>query len=162
MGSVFFIETTKKEKDVLICRLAEFFFLQKNTVQIITSGINRQRELDSLLWTFSKESFVPHKIINAEPAEPLLDPVVISLSEFHLFSITIFDSSVSPSSISDKKTSIIFVVKDDSELLNQSREIWKTVKASNIPVYHIKNSDFESIENELKDQLFTNKRGLNV
>jgi DNA polymerase III subunit chi len=149
MGTVFFIETSKNEKDLLIYHLAEFFYQQKDTVQIITAGVNRSREIDTLLWTFTKESFVPHKIRQSESTESLLDPVVISFSEFNSFTIIIFDISVQASSISANKTSIIFVVKDDADLLNQSREVWKEVKTSGFHVYHIKNPDFESVKNEL-------------
>jgi len=77
MGAAFFIETSKGEKDVLICKLAEYFCNHHQSAQIITGSINRAKYLDRLLWIFNRESFVPHKILDRVSDQPIIEKIIV-------------------------------------------------------------------------------------
>ena len=70
---------------VVAARIAEKAMLQSRHVYINTADEDQSRRLDELLWTFSQNSFVPHRIIDADSgpacAEPVLIGADVALSE---------------------------------------------------------------------------------
>jgi len=84
MGAAFFIETSKGEKDVLICKLAEYFCDHHQSAQIIKGSINRAKYLDRLLWIFNRESFVPHKILDRVSDQPIIEKIIVRSSAIYL------------------------------------------------------------------------------
>ena len=50
-----------------VCRLTEKAYLRGMSVAILAPGADDIRALDDLLWTFSDQSFVPHKVCATEP-----------------------------------------------------------------------------------------------
>lgn len=64
------------DKLPLVCNCTERHYRQGETVAIYTSDQTEAAELDSLLWTFRQNAFIPH--VRLEKAEdPLIEPVVI-------------------------------------------------------------------------------------
>ncbi len=51
-----------KQRWVFACRLAEIAYLKNLSVDIVAETAADAQSLDDLLWTFSDNSFVPHKI----------------------------------------------------------------------------------------------------
>ena len=62
---------------VVAARIAEKAMLQSRHVYINTADEDESRRLDELLWTFSQNSFVPHRIIDADSAPTSAEPVLI-------------------------------------------------------------------------------------
>ncbi len=65
-----------EDKLPLVCDLTARHFEQRQAVAIRAGGPQEAEELDSLLWTWRQNSFVPH--VRLEQAEPeFMEPVVI-------------------------------------------------------------------------------------
>lgn len=60
------------------CRLAEKAYLLDNTVHIHTATQADAARLDDLLWTFRKDSFLPHELLR--DGHPPASPVTIGFS----------------------------------------------------------------------------------
>jgi DNA polymerase IIIc chi subunit len=139
MGAAFFIETSKGEKDVLICKLAEYFCDHHQSAQIITGSINRAKYLDQLLWIFTRESFVPHNILDQVSDQPIIENIIVCSSAIYLskFHNAIFDDKIDLAFMAEKERSITFVIRDDQAKLDESRAIWKEAKKNGISTQHI-------------------------
>lgn len=61
----------------LACRIADKALQQNQHVFINAESPDESARLDELLWTFSQGSFVPHRVIDANAAEPFAEPVLI-------------------------------------------------------------------------------------
>jgi DNA polymerase IIIc chi subunit len=139
MGAAFFIETSKGEKDVLICKLAEYFCDHHQSAQIITGSINRAKYLDQLLWIFTRESFVPHNILDQVSDQPIIENIIVCSSAIYLskFHNAIFDDKIDLAFMAEKERLITFVIRDDQAKLNESRAIWKEAKKIGVSTQHI-------------------------
>lgn len=58
------------------CRLAEKAVRQGNNVMLLTEDETASDEMDTLLWVFAPQSFVPHSVLGKGDSEQV--PVVIS------------------------------------------------------------------------------------
>lgn len=65
----------------LACRLAEKAVAQKLDVLINTADPGESTRLDSLLWTFSQGSFLPHRRLGDETRPDENEPVLIGCGE---------------------------------------------------------------------------------
>ena len=75
----FYVLTNKnsqQERFHFACRLVEKAVKQGNRVLIATDDEQSSENINTLLWSFSPESFVPHAIVGSEAAQTA--PVVIS------------------------------------------------------------------------------------
>ena len=63
-----------------ICRITEKAMRAKNHVFINLTNEEDAHHLNQLLWTFSQGSFIPHALIDQEPATPPVEPVIIGLN----------------------------------------------------------------------------------
>jgi DNA polymerase-3 subunit chi len=63
----------------IACRIADKAMQLDQHVFIRSSTDGEARQLDELLWTFSDSSFVPHKIVGAEPGPAPIEPVLIGV-----------------------------------------------------------------------------------
>lgn len=61
----------------LACRIADKALQQNQHVFINADSPAESARLDELLWTFSQRSFIPHRVIDADAAEPFAEPVLI-------------------------------------------------------------------------------------
>lgn len=59
----------------LVCRLTDKAWTQKNTIYIHTDSPESAGELDDYLWTYREDSFIPHKLLDAELNDE--SPVII-------------------------------------------------------------------------------------
>ncbi len=65
-----------QHRQAFACRLAEKAYRLEHTVHIHTASRGDAERLDDLLWTFRDGSFVPHRLVSAEPAGEIT-PVTI-------------------------------------------------------------------------------------
>ena len=139
MGLVYFIETTKNEKDRLIFSISEYLFSKNFYLQIICSTVDRARKLDTFLWTFSPSSFVGHKILHQASEETFLNEVVICPSEFEVdhYNNIMFDKKFNFSLLRNKIRSFTFIIKDDPAKLEETRAIWKEASKRGLSTQHV-------------------------
>ncbi len=57
--------TQNQDRQAFACRLIEKAYLQGNQVYIHTENEQAAQQVDSLLWSFRQDSFVPHELMNA-------------------------------------------------------------------------------------------------
>ncbi|MCB1195710.1 DNA polymerase III subunit chi [bacterium] len=120
------------DKDRAICRVCQHYFEQRHTVFIYTRTDVHANALDSLLWTFRQESFIPHTVID-EFTYTIDCPVVIGTHDSNRFEsqILINASDVSANHINfykSFKTIVDFADKSDDVEHHKSRERYKLFK----------------------------------
>ena len=64
----------------LACKIVDKATQLDNHVFIHSASEGEARQLDELLWTFSQGSFIPHRVVQSEPASPPLEPVLIGVN----------------------------------------------------------------------------------
>ncbi len=69
---------SNEQRLTVACRLAEKAIKQNQTLFIHTENQQMSEELDSALWAFRDESFIPHKIIDDKQALSSVEPVIIA------------------------------------------------------------------------------------
>lgn len=72
-----FFLLTEPAKDISVCHLAQLYYERGKTVYIFARDQRHADALDSLLWTFDEQSFVPHEVYGGEPDAAVEAPVVI-------------------------------------------------------------------------------------
>jgi DNA polymerase IIIc chi subunit len=119
--------------------LSEYFCDHHQSAQIITGSIDRAQYLDQLLWIFTKESFVPHKILDLVSDQPIIEKIIICSSAIFLpkFHNVIFDDKVDLAFMAEKERSMTFVIRDDQAKLEESRAIWIEAKKIGISPQHV-------------------------
>jgi len=80
----FYISDSKLNCFSLACKIAEKAYINKVSLYINTESLSKAEELNQLLWTFKKNSFIPHAL-----AGTLLDesPIHIGYGEPDLDSL---------------------------------------------------------------------------
>lgn len=63
------------------CRLADKAMQQRLRVFLLAASEAEAVKLDELLWTFSQNSFIPHRLAWHSAREPATEPVVIGCEE---------------------------------------------------------------------------------
>ena len=65
----------------LACKIVDKATQLDHHVFVHATSDDEARKLDELLWTFSQGSFIPHRIVRGELAEPALEPVLIGVNQ---------------------------------------------------------------------------------
>jgi len=65
----------------LACKIVDKATQLDHHVFIHSTSDDEARQLDELLWTFSQGSFIPHRVVRGEVAEPPLEPVLIGVNQ---------------------------------------------------------------------------------
>lgn len=61
------------------CKLIEKAYLQRNKVYVHANSKQEADRLDTMLWTFREDSFIPHDVLN--PSETHSTPIQIGYTE---------------------------------------------------------------------------------
>ncbi|MBW6510992.1 MAG: DNA polymerase III subunit chi [Desulfuromonadaceae bacterium] len=80
MTKIDFIKLKKPEKAMHLCRLATEFLSAGHRVLVMVQDENQAVTLDRFMWTWKKDTFLPHTYDNGS-VECLGEPVVIVCSE---------------------------------------------------------------------------------
>ncbi|HKL26643.1 MAG TPA: DNA polymerase III subunit chi [Desulfuromonadales bacterium] len=75
-----FVKLERPERAVVLCDLAEEFFLQDQRVVIVVQDDNQGVTLDRFMWIWRKDAFVPHVYDNGA-VDCIDEPVVITTRE---------------------------------------------------------------------------------
>ncbi|SPJ16276.1 DNA polymerase III chi subunit [Syntrophobacter sp. SbD2] len=136
--SIYFAETTVAEQSELICRWTERFYMEKKRVQIVVDSTAAAQLIDQLLWTFSQSSFIPHKIFSPGGA-PSAEPVLITAAEFQVagFGALVCGRPADLEFMTRFETAVHFILRDNTERLQQSRTLWQIARDSGINPVHV-------------------------
>jgi len=64
----------------LACKIVDKATQLENHVFINTTSEEEARQLDELLWTFSQNSFIPHRVVRDEASQAPREPVLIGVN----------------------------------------------------------------------------------
>jgi DNA polymerase-3 subunit chi len=147
--NVIFIELPTDNKLKYICDISEILFNSGEHLLIHSKDEKNSKNLDSLLWTWKEESFIPHVISTS--ANLIHDePVIISDQLYpgkEEWSLILLDPCP-PDSISYYKNIIDFAEVYDESKKIQSRERYKQFKDNGIY-----NLSFMKISNFLQQKI---------
>lgn len=131
------IRTSSREKKIF--EIIERLYNDGSTALLFTSSEERANELDSFLWTFRQESFIPHRIFLYDEENPL-EKVAIVFREFNPLE--------TKNLIADAPCSLKFALKFDQvydfvdhstkEKLEASRERYKIYKGKDFNLHYEK------------------------
>jgi DNA polymerase IIIc chi subunit len=153
---VIFFETTGSKKDRDFCELLEALAERfSRSVHVITSSTVEAAKIDNLLWTFKKDSFVPHVILGpGESIEGRLERVFITVGLSFLKECGVavpLDTDYVEDALSFYEFCIVLVVGDDEAQKKWAREFWRKLTKAGIPKQHVlahdRNSWFEVFGN---------------
>jgi DNA polymerase III subunit chi len=65
---------------MLACRIVDKATQGDHHVFVHSTSEDEARKLDELLWTFSQNSFIPHRVVRETPADPPREPVLIGFN----------------------------------------------------------------------------------
>jgi DNA polymerase-3 subunit chi len=136
---LYFIETKAVEQRQLLCRLVYFLYEEGRRVQVVTDSTLAAQHLDQMIWSFSQESFIPHRILTPNTADSIIEPVIITVGEKELkdWEILIGDGDMSLQFMKHYPIGFHFIIKDDEERIQASRLLWQAAKGEGFQLHHI-------------------------
>lgn len=117
--------------------------VQQKQIRVLVSSSDEERlkALDSHLWTFRDDSFLPHGL----DTEPHADsqPVLLSNDVENINAATMLFclDGRDPGTIKDWDRVIVMFENHDQETVGKARDLWKTAKADGIEVSYWRQSD---------------------
>jgi DNA polymerase-3 subunit chi len=130
-------QSTPAARNVHAARLADKAWRQGDRVCILCDTEQHAKELDDLLWSFSPDAFIPHKLITG-PVTPGTDPVGI-LSALPLpsdWDTVIVLSSALPANAYEFKR-LALIAHNNPQILKQARGHFRQLRAMGIePCVH--------------------------
>jgi len=136
--SIYFAETTVAEQGELLCCWTERFYMEKKRVQIVVDSTASAQLMDQLLWRFSQSSFIPHMIFNPGGTPPA-EPVIITPGEFQVagFGALVCEEPADLEFMTRFETAVHFILRDDTQRLQQSRILWQRARESGTNPIHV-------------------------
>jgi DNA polymerase-3 subunit chi len=129
--TIFFIRLERREKALHVVRLAERYFNRGQRILIVVADDDMATALDRYLWTWKKDSFLPHKVINSF-GESCDEAIVISTVEFNpnMSVVLICAAPCSPAFLKDFEKVYDFAETYDPQLTESARERFRLFKQS--------------------------------
>src|SRR5208283_5162845 len=123
--TIYFVETTLAEQRELVCRWTERFYMEKKRVQIVVDSTASAQLMDQLLWRFSQSSFITHMIFNP--------------GEFQVagFGALVCEGPADLEFMTRFETAVHFILRDDTQRLQQSRILWQRARDSGTNPVHV-------------------------
>ena len=138
--SIYFVETDARDQRICLCRWVERFYEEGKRVRVVADSTMAAQHLDSMLWSFSDLSFIPHRIWGPEDVEgPRVEPVVITVGEAKLegFDVLVCDGAVELDLMGCYPVAVHFILRDDQERKQASRLLWQRAKERGFLAHHV-------------------------
>ncbi len=121
------------------CEIAERTYVKGDRLQIIAADQQQAIRLDSLLWTFRPDSFVPHGIFEGEKDE-IVPPVLVCARQerFPGFDSLLMLDYCPVEIVGQFSKAIHLVVVDNPERLKASRDYWTQLRDAGFSLGHQK------------------------
>ena len=139
MTQILFVEVTASRLEMRACEIAERTYAKGDRLQIIAADQQQAVRLDSLLWTFRPDSFVPHGIFEGEKDE-IVPPVLICARQerFPDFDFLLMLDYCPVEIVGQFSKATHLVVLDNRERLEASRHYWTQLKEAGFTLRHQK------------------------
>jgi len=139
MTEVLFVEVTANRMEMRACEIAERTYVQGGRLQIVAADPQQAVRLDSLLWTFRHDSFVPHGFAEGEKAK-LVPPVIITTEEEKIpgFESLLMLGFCPAKTVGQFSQVFHLVVADNPERLEASRRFWTQLRDAGFSLRHQK------------------------
>lgn len=130
MTDVLFVRLEKRDKALHLCHWAQRFFDAGERVLIRVQEDKQVRMLDSYLWTFSKDSFLPHGCVTTDEHSVPDEPIVVTASEQNVNNATrlLMGSPCAIEFMMQFQQIIDFAEMYDPDLAQQSRERFRVYR----------------------------------
>jgi len=137
--SILFVETRSSEQSLLLCRWVEELVEQGWRVQVAADSSMAAQQLNTMLWTFSDRSFVPHRIYDESGAPPLSGEAIITAGETIVADceVLVADGPVQLDFMKHFTWVIHFVLMDDDERRQESRLMWQEAREQGVTTRHV-------------------------
>lgn len=124
------------EQVSICCRLTEKAFLDFKRIYIQTSQSVQNEALDTALWTFKPESFLPHDIgQSVSPLPPIIiDSADLQAEHFSESNLLILLATQLPNNV-QKFDRLCILVPNIEHEIQQARVLYKDLKQQNIEVH---------------------------
>lgn len=138
MTAIYFVETTAGEQNDCICRWTERFYLERKHVRVVVDSLADAQLIDQLLWTFSQQSFIPHKIFNSGTNQPG-EPVLITPGQFpaSCCEVLVCGCETELEFMNSFETAVHFILDDDPRRKQKSRLLWQGAKERGLNPIHV-------------------------
>lgn len=139
MNHCIFHDTGQSQQDRQLFEIVERAYSGKKKVLIFAQNGERADAIDRLLWILKQEAFIPHKILNGREPDCAV-PVAIVTSEIDPLGadILIADGHCSLNFACGFGSVHEFVNRVSPELHEACRERFRSYRARNVPVEHLK------------------------
>lgn len=146
LKAVVFLETTYASRDRDFCDVVEFLVDRLNcSIHVISSSTAEASRIDGMLWTFRKESFIPHTILGAgDTVGDRLEKVFITIGSAVLKGCDVIismDADYDLDIFKNYNLCIIFVLSDDETYKNKARSLWRELGKRSILKKHAELKD---------------------
>jgi DNA polymerase IIIc chi subunit len=145
---IYFVETRANEKHQLLCHVVEHFYEKRKNIQIVAGSMKASEDLDNLLWTFSKTSLIPHRILGPDHSNSVNEPaVVITEDERPLenYEILVYDGMMNLEFIKSYLWVVHFIIMNDPGKRKESRNLYKSARDQGFQLQHIPYSPLREI-----------------
>ena len=140
---IVFIVLNSAVKSRIVCDLAEKCYLNNQRLVIYTKSEEECKKIDSLLWSWKQQSFVPHKYINIL-TESQKEPIVLTTNidtTLDYNTILLVDPLPVEKVLQFSKV-IDFAEKYDSQGIELSRQRYKDYKEQNLTISTLQPGEF--------------------
>ena len=136
---------TELSRNELACKLVEKAYAQNHMITLMTRSQNHAQEIDTLLWSFKPDSFIPHEIVGDKPSittneeetnQTKNSQVAISHEQLHdsHHDIMINLKHEVPKQFS-RFNRLIEIVCQSSEVLEKTRESYRFYSSRGYPIH---------------------------
>jgi len=142
-AEIVFIVLNSAVKSRTVCDLAEKFYLNKQRIVIYTKSEEECKIIDSLLWTWKQQSFIPHKCLDSL-SNSQNEPIVLttSIESAADYDTVLLVDPLPLETVSKFSTIIDFAEKYDSQGIELSRKRYKLYKDNNFSINTLQPGEF--------------------
>jgi DNA polymerase IIIc chi subunit len=139
MKACIFHDASPGQQDRRLFEIAEHAYNQHEKVLIYAQNEERAAAVDRFLWILRQEAFIPHKIFSGDEPDSLV-PIAIVTSEINPIGadILIADGHCSLEFAAEFDTVHEFVNRSTPEIHEACRDRFRTYRARQLPVEHLK------------------------
>ncbi len=133
--NIIFIVLNSAVKSRIVCDLAEKCYLDNQRIVIYAENENACKNIDTLLWTWKQQSFIPHMFLDSL-SEPHQEPVIITsiIEAIADYSTLLLVDPLPLAVVSQFPTVIDFAEKYEAQALESSRERYKIYRDQNFKI----------------------------
>ena len=142
-AEIIFIVLNSAVKSRIVCDLTEKCYLNNQRIVIFTKSDEECKIIDSLLWTWKQQSFIPHKCLDSL-SKSQNEPVVLttSIESSADYDTVLLVDPLPMETVSQFSTVIDFAEKYDSQGIELSRKRYKLYKDQNFEINTLQPGEF--------------------